>query len=90
MIQFFCIKIFYDDYEIQKYCCLIDSFCQHVVTYNCQHENQMRIINNQINFFDYQKFLYQEFQKKNRVLREILIVLTYDISFFLCIRDVDY
>ena len=62
------MKIFYDDYEIQKYRHLIDFFCQRVVIYNHQRENQIKIMNDQIIFFDYHKFLYQEFQKKNRVL----------------------
>ena len=77
------MKIFYDDYEIQKYCHLIDFFCQRVAAYNRQRENQMKIVNDQIVFFDYHKFLYQKFQKKNRVLRKILIVLTYNMNFFL-------
>ena len=84
------MKVFYDGYEIQKYCHLIDFFCQRVAAYNCQRENQMKTVSDQIVFFDYHKFLYQEFQKKNRVLREILIVLTHNVSFFLCIRDDDY
>ena len=62
------MKILYDDYEIQKYCHLINFFCQRVVTYNRQRENQMKTVNDQIIFFDYHKFLYQKFQKKNRVL----------------------
>ena len=90
MIQFFCIKILYDDYKIQKYCRLTDFFCRRVAVYNRQRENQMKTMNNQIVFFDYHKFLYQESQKKNRVLRRILIVLMYDVSFFLCMRDDDY
>ena len=64
----FCIKIFYDGYEIQKYCHLIDFFCQRVVIYNHQRENQMKIVNNQIVLFDYHKFLYQKSQEKNCVL----------------------
>ena len=84
------MKVFYDDYEIQKYCHLIDSFCQRVATYNHQRENQIKTVNNQIILFDYHKFLYQKSQKKNRVLRKILIVLMYDVSFFLCMRDDDY
>ena len=62
------MKILYDDYEIQKYHHLTDFFCQRVAVYNHQCENQMRIVNNQIVFFDYHKFLYQKSQKKNRVL----------------------
>ena len=69
---------------------MINFFCQRVVAYNRQRENQMKTINDQIVLFDYHKFLYQKSQKKNRVLREILIVLTYDVSFFLCMRDDDY
>ena len=45
------MKIFYDGYEIQKYCHSIDFFCWHVVIYNHQHENQIKITNNQIVFF---------------------------------------
>ena len=69
---------------------MIDFFCQRVVTYNRQRENQIKIMNDQIVFFDYQKLLYQKSQKKNRVLRKILIVLTDDVNFFLCVRDDDY
>ena len=84
------MKVFYDGYEIQKYRRLVDSFCQRIAAYNCQRENQMKTMGNQIVFFDYYKFLYQKSQERNRVLRKILIVLTHDVSFFLCMRDDDY
>ena len=50
----------------------------------------MKTMNDQIVFFDYHKFLYQESQERNRVLWKILIVLTHNVSFFLCMRDDDY
>ena len=84
------MKVFYDGYEIQKYCHLADSFCERVAAYNRQRENQMRTVNDQIVLSDYHKFLYQESQERNRVLRGILAVLTQGMSFFLCMRDDDY
>ena len=84
------MKILYDGYEVQKYRHLIDFFCQRVAAYNHQRENQMKITNDQIVFFNYHKLLYQKSQKKNCVLWEILIVLTHNVSFFLCMRDDDY
>ena len=58
------MKKFYNDYEIQNYCCLIDFICQRVAAYNCQRENQIKTMNDQIILFDYYKFLYQKFKKK--------------------------
>ena len=62
------MKVLYDDYKIQKYHHLTDSFCQRVAVYNHRRENQMKTMNDQIVLFNYHKFLYQKSQERNRVL----------------------
>ena len=80
----------YDGYEAQKYRRLADSFCRRVAAYNRQREDRMRTAGDQIVLPDYHKLLYQESQERNRVLREILAVLTHGVSFFLCMRGGGY
>ena len=88
--QFFRMEVLYDGYETQEYRRLADSFCRRVAAYNRQRKDRMRTAGDQIVLSDYHKLLYQKSQKRNRVLRGILIILTYNVNFFLYMRDDDY
>ena len=82
IIQFFCMKIFYDNNKIQKYRRLIDFFCWRVVAYHHQRKNWMKIVNNQIIFLIITSFCIKSFKKEIVFCGKFLIVLTHNVSFF--------